>query len=113
MTDKPLVEQNFEFLSLKGSCTGLSECTLVKMAHCWRSLVTAQNIYLSLLLLPGVLQASPRPSWSVSDWSVLTVALQLSQASPTLSKSPSSWLGLAVKGQLSMASNIPIEAFIR
>ena len=31
-----------EFLSLKGGCTGLSESTLVKMPHCWKSHALAQ-----------------------------------------------------------------------
>ena len=30
------------FLSLTGGCTGSSESTLVKMAHCWKSHVTVQ-----------------------------------------------------------------------
>ena len=30
------------FLSLKGGYTGLSESTLIKMPHCWKSHVTAQ-----------------------------------------------------------------------
>ena len=37
-----LIEHNFEFLSLKGGCTGSSESTLVKMPHCWKSRVAAQ-----------------------------------------------------------------------
>ena len=36
-----LTEQDLEFLSLKGGCTGSSESTLVKMPHCWKSRVTA------------------------------------------------------------------------
>ena len=39
---KLLNEHHFEFLSLKGGCTGSSESTLVKMPHCWKSYVTAQ-----------------------------------------------------------------------
>ena len=39
---KLLAEQNFEFLSLRGGCTGSSESTHVKMTHCWKSHVTAQ-----------------------------------------------------------------------
>ena len=35
MTVKLLTEQYLEFLSLKGGCT--SECTHVKMPHCWKS----------------------------------------------------------------------------
>ena len=41
MTVKLLTEHQLEFLSLKGSCRGLSESTLVKMPHCWKSHVTA------------------------------------------------------------------------
>ena len=41
MTVKLLTEHRFEFLSLKGGCTGSSESTLVKMRHCWKSRVTA------------------------------------------------------------------------
>ena len=28
---------HFDFLSLKGGCTGSSESTLVKIPHCWKS----------------------------------------------------------------------------
>ena len=41
MIVKLLTEQHLEFLSLTGGCTGSSECTLVKMPHCWKSYVTA------------------------------------------------------------------------
>ena len=37
-----LTEHHFEFLSLKGGCTGSYESTLVKMPHSWKSHVTAQ-----------------------------------------------------------------------
>ena len=37
MIVKLLPEHNFEFLSLKGGCRGLSESTRVKMPHCWKS----------------------------------------------------------------------------
>ena len=40
MSVKLLTEHHLEFLSLKGSCTGSSESTLVKMPHCWNSRVT-------------------------------------------------------------------------
>ena len=36
MSVKLLTKQHLEFLSLKGGCTGLSECTVVKMSHCWK-----------------------------------------------------------------------------
>ena len=39
---KLLVELNLVFLSITGGCTGSSESTLVKMAHCWKSHVTVQ-----------------------------------------------------------------------
>ena len=32
-----MTEHNLEFLSLTRGCTGLSESTLVKMPHCWKS----------------------------------------------------------------------------
>ena len=47
MTVKLLTEQHLVFLNLKGGCTGLSESTLVKMSHCWKSHVTAQIVSLS------------------------------------------------------------------
>ena len=42
MSVKLLTEHYLEFLSVKGGCTGLSESTLVKMPHCWKSHVAAQ-----------------------------------------------------------------------
>ena len=48
MTVKLLMEQHFEFLSIKGVCTGLSESTPVKMTHCWKSHVTAHLLNQSL-----------------------------------------------------------------
>ena len=43
MSVKLLIEFNLVFLSLTGGCTGSSEYTLVKMAHCWKSHVTVQT----------------------------------------------------------------------
>ena len=43
MTVKLLTEYHLELLSLKGGCTGLSESTLVKMPHCWKSHVMAHK----------------------------------------------------------------------
>ena len=37
-----LTEHHLEFLSSKRGCTDLSESTLVKMPHCWKSHATAQ-----------------------------------------------------------------------
>ena len=45
MSVKLLTEHNLECLSLKGGCTGLSESTLVKMPHCWKSHVTERFPY--------------------------------------------------------------------
>ena len=42
MSVKLLIEFNLVFLSLTGGCTGSSESTLVKIAHCWKSHVTVQ-----------------------------------------------------------------------
>ena len=42
MTVKLLTKHNLAFLSLKGGCTGSSECTIVKVPHCWKSHVMAQ-----------------------------------------------------------------------
>ena len=52
MKVKLLTEHHLEFLSLKVGCTGLSEPTLVKMPHCWKSHVTAP---LSILALVAIL----------------------------------------------------------
>ena len=41
MIVKLLTEHHLEFLSLKVGCTGSSECTHVKLPHCWKSHVTA------------------------------------------------------------------------
>ena len=41
MSVKLMTEHHLEFLSFKGSCTGPSESTHVKMPHCWKSHVTA------------------------------------------------------------------------
>ena len=43
MSVKLLTEHRLEFLSKTGGCTGLSESTLVKMPHCWKSHVAAQS----------------------------------------------------------------------
>ena len=44
---KLLTEPHLEFLSLKGGYRGLSESTLVKMPHYWKSNVTAHIYFLS------------------------------------------------------------------
>ena len=44
MSVKLLTEYQLEFLSLKWGCIGVSESTLVKMPHCWKSHVTAHML---------------------------------------------------------------------
>ena len=55
MRVKLLTEHHLEFLSLKGGFTGLSESTLVKMSHCWKTHVAAHmilpNIYLFISII--------------------------------------------------------------
>ena len=46
MNVKLLTEHLLEFLSLKGGCTGLSESSLGKMPHYWKSHVVAQLCFL-------------------------------------------------------------------
>ena len=43
-----LTEHNSERLSLTGGCTGLSESTLVKRPHCWKSHVTAKLYFVNI-----------------------------------------------------------------
>ena len=52
MTVKLLTEQNLEFLSLTGGCTGSSEYTLVKTPHFWKSHVAAQLIHVTCIFVP-------------------------------------------------------------
>ena len=49
MIVKLLTEHHFEFLSLKGGCTGSSESTHVKMPHCWKYHATAQLCFTSYI----------------------------------------------------------------
>ena len=53
MSVKLLIVQYLEFLSLKGGYTGLSESTLVKMLHSWKSHVTAQSVSDDLFFKSG------------------------------------------------------------
>ena len=55
MNIKPLTEHHLLFLSLKGGCTGLSQSTLVKTQHCWKSHVAAHlliTLTLCILVTP-------------------------------------------------------------
>ena len=47
---KLLTEHHLEFLSLKGCYTATSECTLVKMPHCWKSHLAADIICVSICM---------------------------------------------------------------
>ena len=44
-----LTENDLEFICVKRGCTGLSEFTLFKMPHCWKSHVTAQIVPVSCI----------------------------------------------------------------
>ena len=48
---KLLSEHHLEFLRLKGDCSGLSESTLVKLTHCWKSHALAHMIQIRGLFL--------------------------------------------------------------
>ena len=49
MIVKLLTEHNLKFLSLKESCRGSSEPTLVKMSDCWKSHAAAHYHYIILM----------------------------------------------------------------
>ena len=51
VTCKLLTEHYLECLSLKESCTGLSESTHIKMPHCWKSPVVAHMVVCALFLI--------------------------------------------------------------
>ena len=53
MIVKLLTEHHLEFLSLNGGCTGLSESTLDKIPHCWKSHVAADIVF-RWMLFPRV-----------------------------------------------------------
>ena len=78
VTAKLLTEQNLEFLSLTRGCTGLSESTLVKMPHCWKSHPTAR-----LLWFPSKNISNIYHFWIVSLQYVLSHVLSPNWASKT------------------------------
>ena len=63
MSVKLLTEHHLEFLSLKGGCTGLSESTLFKMPHCWKSHVAAQLLISLNPILTFVMMLVSPPNW--------------------------------------------------
>ena len=54
MIVKLLTEQHLLFLSLTGGCKGLSESTLVKMPHCWKSHVAAHIVLALQVIVVGL-----------------------------------------------------------
>ena len=46
MSVKLRTDHDLEYLNLNGGCTGLSESTLVKIPHCWKSHVAAHILAL-------------------------------------------------------------------
>ena len=56
MIVKLQTEHHLKFLSIKASCTGSSESTLVKMPHCWKLHVAAHlsinNVHFYIKNLP-------------------------------------------------------------
>ena len=59
MTVKLLTELHLELLTIKGSCTGSSESTLVRMPHFWKSRVAAQIcLRLGLFFIHSILYAA-------------------------------------------------------
>ena len=60
MSVRLLSEQNLEFLSLKGGCTGSSASKLVKTPHCWKLHVTGHIVLLFCTQLTFDLILSPR-----------------------------------------------------
>ena len=49
MSVKILTEHHLEYLSLTGGCTGSSASTLVKMPHCWNSIMSSYCLFLFLM----------------------------------------------------------------
>ena len=78
MTVKLLAKQHLEFLSLKGGCTGLSESTLVKIPHCWKSHFTAQMIFklLSNCLDPEIIRLFHSDNSDMGPWPLVKSAYQ-------------------------------------
>ena len=54
LTVKLPTEHHLEFLSIKGGCIGSSECTHVKLPHCWKSHVTAKMQFHSNCCWPRI-----------------------------------------------------------
>ena len=77
MTVKLLTEHHLELLSLKEGYTGLSESTLVKMPHCWKSHVTAHILPVRIPSVPCYISVSDLAPHSVKFPYQPSAALQL------------------------------------
>ena len=68
MSVKLLTEYHFEFLGLKGGCTGWYESTFVKMPHCWTSHATAQ-LFVVIPSIHGIIRWRKGSSFSrFKEW---------------------------------------------
>ena len=84
-----LTKHHLEFLSLKGCCTGLSESTLVKMSHCWKSYAAShifwtkkQAAYLpSLISIVEALETTSLEARSLAVGAYLSMYLSPSELS--------------------------------
>ena len=86
MNIKLLTEHLLKFLNLKGGCTRSSDSTLVKMPHCWKSLVVPHITYMGpsdalqlifLILRSTFLSFMERfDTFQTSDTSTMTVQVE-------------------------------------
>ena len=60
MSVKLQTEHHFEFLNLKGGCTGSSESTFVKTPHCWKSRVFPHMIRIHVTLFIWIRESEVR-----------------------------------------------------
>ena len=70
MTIKLLAEHHFEFLILKGDCTGLSESINVKMPHCWKSHDAAHICFALIYLGPTLVYVISLATLYNTHWQV-------------------------------------------
>ena len=62
-------EHHLEFLSLKESCTGSSESTLVKMTHCWESHIMAHIMWIPSGFVKDNSRRWPQCGFYAQKWS--------------------------------------------
>ena len=80
-----LTEHHFEFLSLTGGCSGLSESTLVKMSNCWKSHAAAHYFLMVMIFCFSGVTSGPSPS--PDDDTFKHLALTFSKSHGTMSTS--------------------------